>query len=149
MASIAHYLVKIISLVLLVSLVACEPSAIDRPYGDLRLGKLQDLETDEIYFKDLRLLLRKDAKGFYVMSLMCTKDLSTLVPKTVNGRQLLVSSFTASTYDLDGKVVTGPAVTNLPYYELFVDEGQFGGPKDTLYARVGPDKGLNWRLKLE
>jgi Rieske Fe-S protein len=100
------------------------------------------------YLDDTGLLLRRDEGGWYAMSTLCTKDLSVLQRKETPNGTILASTFTTSTYALDGHVLTGPATKNLEYYELFIDQGVADGPKDTLYARIGKFKPASWRLKV-
>lgn len=117
-----------------------------RPPGYLRLGhvsKLLDRATD---LKDFDLILRRDDGGLSVMSTSCTYDLSRLVLRKVDGKLILVSTLSPSTYDLDGQVLSGPAKANLPYYELRFDAGVYGGPRDTLYVYVGREVSRDWRL---
>ncbi|MBX7143731.1 MAG: Rieske 2Fe-2S domain-containing protein [Oligoflexia bacterium] len=129
-------------------LMSCEPSVRERPYGDLRLGKITEFLAPETYLKAQRLLLRRDERGWYVMSTMCSHDLSALELKEVDGKRVFYSQFTSSSYDLDGNVLSGPAVEALPYYELYIDQGTYDGMRDTLYARVGEKRSKDWRLPL-
>ena len=126
----------------------CETSVRKRPPGYLKLGKVSDFLVPESKLNQQKLILRYDAKGFSVMSTMCTHDLTYLVRKNINGRDLLVSEYTSSQYDMTGGVVSGPAVGNLPYYELKIEPGVYGGPKDTLYVYVGKEVPSDWRLEL-
>ena len=133
-------------LYLVLALVACEPAVRDRPFGDMRLGLTKDLLAPESFLDTSAILLRRDERGWYGMSTMCTKDASILVRRQGPAGEYLASVYTTSTYALDGKVLTGPAIKNLPYYELYLDQGSYGGPKDTLYARIGVEKPSDWRL---
>ena len=138
-------------IVICVSLVlaACEPSHLERPYGYLKLGKVQDLLRTETFLSNDRLFVRHDESGFSVMSTLCTKDLSPLVlKKSPEGDRMWVSRYSASTYRLNGKVITGPAIRDLPYYELKLDSSKYGGPKDTLYAVIGQERAPSWRLAI-
>ncbi|MBN8551203.1 MAG: hypothetical protein J0M12_17960 [Deltaproteobacteria bacterium] len=136
----------ITTLILLGLLSACEPAVRDRPFGDLRLGLAKDLLGDWNFLEQDAILLRRDARGWYAMSTMCTKDLSMLVLQGSSGEQILASRYTTSRYAIDGKVLSGPAVKDLPYYELSLDQGTYGGAKDTLYVRIGKEKPKDWRL---
>jgi Rieske Fe-S protein len=122
---------------------------LDRPYGYVRLGKISDLARAETYLEKDALLLRMDAGGFYIMSTECTYDLSNLKPeRQANGEAVWVSSYTSSKYDSQGRVISGPARENLPYYLLEANNSVVGGPVDTLYARIGYKKSPDWRLKV-
>lgn len=83
------------------------------------------------------------------MSTMCTYDLTYLKRKQVDGQTLYVSEYTDSKYDLQGNVVSGPAIAALPYYQLKLDAGEYGGPKDTLYVYIGKTVPPEWRLNLQ
>ncbi len=103
----------------------------------------------ETSLNENKLILRRDTKGFYIMSTMCTYDLTYLERKLVNGRELLVSTYTDSKYDLNGKVVSGPSVRDLPYYELKIAAGIYGGARDSLFAYVGREVSPDWRLEIK
>jgi hypothetical protein len=131
-------------------LTACHPTSRDRPLGYFRLGKLDQLAaTPETFLQNLGLLLRRDERGFYVMSTMSTYDLSLLSFKQAENARVLVSSESESVFAEDGRVLKGPAVEPLPYYEIQFDESEYGGPKDSLYAYVGRIKPKDWRLRME
>lgn len=117
-----------------------------RPPGYLRLGHISKLLGRATDLKDFDLILRRDEGGLSVMSTDCTYDLSRLVLRKVDGKLILVSTLSSSTYDLDGKVLSGPAKVNLPYYELRFDAGVYDGPRDTLYVYVGREVSPDWRL---
>jgi hypothetical protein len=128
------------------SLTACREGE-RRPPGYLRVGNAEQLARPMTFIEDQRLLLRLDERGFYVMSTECTFDLTALIPKkNQKGELYLASQETTSTYDMNGKVLTGPATVNLPYYELIAASGVYGGPVDTIYARIGYEKPADWRL---
>jgi nitrite reductase/ring-hydroxylating ferredoxin subunit len=142
---------KIFSILLLclgIALVvcACQTSVRKRPPGWFKLGKVVDFSEAETYLADKRLLLRKDARGFSVMSTECTHDLSALLPKKTNAGVVFFSEYSDSQYAEDGKVLHGPAVQDLPYFELRIDESVYGGPKDALYVQVGTEVPKDWRL---
>jgi len=117
-----------------------------RPPGYLRLGHVSKLLGRATELGDFDLILRRDEGGLSAMSTDCTYDLSSLVLRKVDGKLILVSTLSSSTYDLDGKVLSGPAKVNLPYYELRFDAGVYGSPRDTLYAYVGREVSPEWRL---
>lgn len=117
-----------------------------RPPGYLRLGHVSKLLGRATELKDFDLILRRDEGGLSAMSTDCTHDLSSLVLRKVEGKLILVSTLSASTYDVDGKVLSGPAKVDLPYYELRFDAGVYGGARDTLYVYVGREVSPSWRL---
>lgn len=115
----------------------------------MRLGEVSGFLVNEKYLPDLRVLVRKDARGLYAMSTECTHDLSALRLVERDGRRVFVSDYSTSTYDWNGKVLSGPAKGDLPYYYLRVDSGVYGGPKDTLYVDVGDERPATWRLWID
>lgn len=118
-----------------------------RPAGFLNLGLVRELaQSKELFFSDLKILLRRDDGGFYAMSTACTYDLSPLFFSEQNGQKLWRSQFSASAYDLDGRVAHGPAKYPLPYYRLQVAPGTIGGAADTLFVAVGIERDASWRL---
>ena len=131
------------------SLLSCRPSYRKRPISYHRLGPLSDFTQPEIELDKHNLLLRRDDDGFYIMSTVCTYDLTYLQRQNIEGKQIYVSSYSDSKYDLEGNVLSGPSVRHLPYYELKIDAATYDGPKDTLYAYVGREVPKTWRLKIE
>ncbi len=129
-------------LVLLVS--ACQPGR-KRAYGYLRLGELAEQTAAERYMPEKNLMLRRDGAGFFVMSTLCTYDLSPLV-RLPDGS--FASEYSKSRYDGEGRVSSGPAKANLPYYELVLAPGVYGGVPDTLYVKIGEEVPREWRLKV-
>ena len=118
-----------------------------RPYGYFRLGKVNSLLAPETEFKDAGFLLKRDAKGFYLMSTFCTYDLTPLERKKLpTGEEIYSSHYTTSTYDLNGKVLAGPAKYNLPYFELEFAAWSYGGPVETLYVKISSEVSPEWRL---
>jgi hypothetical protein len=128
------------------ALCSCRQSVQRRPAGDFRLGKVIDLLAPETEMQKLKLLLRRDEKGFYVMSTMCTYDSTYLVRKKEGDREIYLSTYTDSKYELDGKVISGPAIADLPYYKLKYAAGSYESPIDTLFAEVGREVPRDWRL---
>jgi len=118
----------------------------ERPPGYVRVGKARELLAPETFLYQRGLLIRRDERGFSVMSTQCTYDLSTLARKLNPAGDTLVSRYSESTYRLDGSVLTGPARAPLPYYEAALDQGAFDGPVDTLYVRIGKRVSPEWRL---
>lgn len=138
-----HFTVAVLTVVVF---FGCH-EALTRPYGYIRLGKASELTAPETPLLDKWLILRHDEKGFSVMSTLCTYDLSPLdIRHTPDGHYELVSRYTQSAYSSDGSVLHGPTRHPLPYYELTLDEGVYGGPKDTLYVQVGVERPKEWRL---
>lgn len=128
-------------------IVGCNsPHNQKRPPTYLTLGFVEDLKRPETYLADKRLLLRLDEGGFWVMSTQCPYDSSPLRPKEENGKIVLASDLSTSTYALDGEVLSGPARYALPFYELEIAEHIVGGPKDTLYVKLGAEVDGTWRL---
>lgn len=141
-------LLRVCALALAFLLVSCKPEVRDRPYGELRLGRIQELLGSQIFLDKAGLLLRRDEQGWYAMSTLCTHDLSVLRRRNGPNGLFLASVFSTSTYDLNGRVLSGPAIKDLPYYELYVEQGVADGPRDTLYARIGNEKPRDWRLPI-
>ncbi len=133
-------------LAIILPLYGCEPSHRERPYGYLRLGLIKDLLNKETYVKEAEILVRHDASGFSAMSTLCTKDLSPLEHKWADERNVWASKYTQSTYEWDGKVRTGPATRNLPYFSIKLESSKYGGPLDMLYVTIGDEKPSEWRL---
>ncbi|NDC38571.1 MAG: hypothetical protein EBZ48_11020 [Proteobacteria bacterium] len=133
----------------LLTFSGCEEAVKRRPYGFLRVGPLSDFLQSETYRPDLRMLFRRDDAGLSVMSTLCTHDLSPLVLiRHPDGSEVFASEYSKSRYRKDGEVTSGPAVADLPYYKLKIDEGVYGGPRDTLYVEVGSEVPSTWRLPL-
>ena len=135
-------------LALVFGVLACHEGPRTRPYGYIKIGKIADLRQPETRFLDLRLIVRYDQKGFSAMSTECTYDLAPLKAKEKDGREILYSDFSDSTYDLSGKVLTGPSKYDLPYYRLEFGQESYQGTYDTLYVAVGDEKSPDWRLAI-
>ena len=127
-------------------LLSCWPEGRTRPYGDVHLGKIADLAVPETRLPLHNLIVRFDSAGFSAMSTMCTYDLTPLKFELRDGREILVSEYSTSTYDLQGHVLTGPAKLPLPYYQLTFASSVYGGPVDSLYAKIGYEVPEGWRL---
>ena len=130
-------------------IAACETGVQKRPIGWHRLGKAQDLLAAETFVDSQLLLLRHDERGFSVMSTACTYDLSPLVLRDGPNGRVFVSRYSESQYAESGKLLHGPAKVDLPYYQITLDAGVAGGPKDTLYVQVGVEKPRDWRLQID
>ena len=130
--------------ILSITLCSCtSPDVRKRAFGYFRLGNIKNFPVDSTTnLTDEGLLVRRDKSGISVMSTLCTHDLSSLM---FDGKRFS-SPNSRSTYDDFGRVLTGPATANLPYFKVVLDAALYGGPKDTLYARVGVEVPETWRL---
>lgn len=150
MSSKKHFspfrVIKFISLALVIVLLGSCSGPQKRPFGYVRLGPVTDFLTGEKYLADRGFLVRRDEKGFSVMSLQCTYDLAKLYPKDTPQGRIWQSDFSGSKYNDRGEVVSGPTKWPLPYYELVLESGSVGSKRDTLFARVGYEKPPDWRL---
>ena len=113
-----------------------------RPYGYIRLGALSELAADEQLFPELRLLLRRDHMGLFIMSTMCPKDLYELRPQDGG----FDCPFCHAHFAADGSRVSGDSPADLPYYRLNLDRGEYDGAANTLYVEVGREVSRSWRL---
>ena len=127
-------------------ILACNSSGMKRPYGFMRLGTLEELSSSETYLPDQRLMVRRDANGFSVMSTTCTFDLTPLTRSEQVDSITWRSSYTESEYAYNGEVKRGPTKHALPYYNIKIDAAVYGGVKDTLYAEVGTERDETWRF---
>lgn len=82
------------------------------------------------------------------MSTSCTYDLTELRREVTSQGEFWVSEETSSRYDANGKVISGPAVADLPYYEMKLDVSKIGGPPDTLYVIIGSERSPDWRFTI-
>lgn len=141
---------SIILLILLAMLlVGCKPSVRTRPIGYLRLGAVADLLSPETKLSEMWLLLRNDLSGLSAMSTLCSYDLNEVKRvQTPELGDLLECDLCHSRFKLSGERLSGPAEGGLPYYGLQVDSLEVGGPKDTLYARIGVEVSPQWRLRV-
>lgn len=112
----------------------------------MRLGPVKDFPFGETFLTDKRFLVRHDSGGYSAMSTLCTYDLSALSLTTEGD---LISKFNPSRYAHDGHVLKGPAVKNLPYYELVLDRDDIDKPLEYFFVRVGTEVSADWRLKVE
>ncbi len=128
-------------------LISCFGGPKRRPAGFLNLGPVEELaRSEQTFFSDFKILLRRDEGGLYAMSTACTYDLSPLLFSERDGKLLWRSQLSASTYAPDGSVVHGPATAPLPYYKLEIAPGTIGGTADTLFVEVGIERPASWRL---
>ena len=143
-----NHLLLLLTLSLLI--VGCKPSHRDRPYGYLKLGPIKNYLAPETFLSEDRFLIRHDENGFSAMSTLCTYDLSPLhESKSASGKSIWVSKFNPSSYSHEGKVIAGPTIKDLPYYELKLDSATYGGGADTLYVLIGEEKPATWRLPVK
>lgn len=126
----------------------CEHKGLERPYGYIKLGKIDQFTGRRTFLTRDRLLIRRDEQGLYVMSTLCTYDLSPLVPQTTAHGIRFISQYSTSTYDISGVVLRGPAQVSLPYYELRVASEDETGVRDTLYVYIGKQVSPSWRLSM-
>ncbi|RIK99744.1 MAG: hypothetical protein DCC75_14280, partial [Proteobacteria bacterium] len=126
----------------------CKPSARDRPFGYYRLGKVAEFKAGETFFPDYALAVRSDHGGLYAMSLMCPYDLSKLESKETESGTVYFSTSSGGVYDHMGKKLSGPSAADLPFYELSLRAGEYGGTRDTIFVKVGKQVSPGWRLKL-
>lgn len=141
-----HWKHVVSAMIVVLLLNACRSSVQHRPWGYLRLGPVQGFLKPETFIPQDRLLIRYDSKGFSAMSTSCTYDLTALVQRQEGEKTIWVSEETTSKYSSEGKVLSGPAKADLPYYELIIDTGDTEGVKDTLYVKIGAEKSPDWRL---
>jgi len=130
-------------------LIACTPEVMTRPVGYVRLGPVADFTDPEHHLEELRLLLRRDERGFSVMSTMCTRDLSTLRTRIVNNKKVWYSDFSGSLYNNEGHVLENSAAGSLPYFKLVLYPSAPGKDRDTLFARIGTEVAQDWRFSLK
>ena len=124
----------------------CESGHRERPYGTIKIGKYADYVEPEMYLTNLGLMLRRDSGGYSAMSTYSTIDLYPLVRKKSGDSYIFTSEYDSSTFAADGKVLTGPARHDLPYYRLYIDQEVVDTPEDTLFVRIGEEVPKNWRL---
>jgi nitrite reductase/ring-hydroxylating ferredoxin subunit len=127
------------------SLVGCK-SDLKRPYGFVRVGKVDSFNLGQTWLKQFRLVVNRDKLGIFVMSTECTFDGTPLNLITVDDSFILKSSYSDSSYSNFGKVLTGPAKSDLPYYKTLQAAEKLGGAIDTLYVVIGSEVGEKWRM---
>lgn len=139
--------VFLLSILIAFAAVGCRPSTKDRPLGFINLGPAEKFQESEVVDASTQaVLVRRDPLGIYGMSTLCTRDLRRLKARREEAGPILFCDVCGSEYNGDGVIVKGPAKSDLPYYELVVDEGKPHGPKDTLYAKIGVKVPSTWRL---
>ncbi len=135
----------IAAVVLVCSIAACEKK---RPPGFLNIGKIVEVGQKTAFLPDKEVFITRDERGISVMSTLCSYDLSPLRLVTEGDRQIFVSDYSESKYDIGGHVLHGPATKDLSFYAARVDSGDYGGPKDTLYVDFAKEVDRSWRLAL-
>jgi len=141
---------KISFAVLLLSLLfltSCTSSDVrKRAFGYFRIGDVKNFPVNSTqYLSNDGLLIRHDEGGVSAMSTLCTFDLA---PLTFSGKEFS-SPYSSSKHDMLGLVLHGPDKANLPFYKVLQESALFGGPKDTLYVKVGVEVSNEWRLKIQ
>lgn len=126
------------------SLFSCKQAVLHRPYGDIKVGPVSAFPLGEHFHNELRLYIRHDEKGISAMSTLCPYDLT---PLRLVGDEW-VSDYSESRYAKDGSLKHGPSIAALPYYKIYLDSGQIGGPKDTLYVAIGEERPSAWYLTI-
>jgi Rieske Fe-S protein len=142
------FLVVLSFLALSVTLIGCDLHNRKRPYGYIRVGPLKNFLKKETLSEEYNLFIRRDERGLYAMSTMCTYDLAPLSLKRAGSKLIFYSHSNESTYDSEGRVLSGPSHHNLPYYKLRIDAKLRGGPVDTLYAIIADEVPPSWRAPL-
>lgn len=128
---------------------SCRPSEQKRPIGYGNLGSIASYKNQEVIdVSDHALLVRQDERGLYGMSTLCSRELRRLKARKEAEGPVLFCDVCGSEFAADGKVLKGPAVAPLPYFELIIAEGKPNGPKDTLYAQIGVEVDKSWRLPM-
>jgi hypothetical protein len=120
-----------------------------RPPGFLSIGKVSEVATQTRFLREMNFYLTRDQRGLSIMSTLCRYDRLPLRLINENGKEIFVSDYNPSRYDISGHVIAGPAKHDLFFYSLSIDSGVYGGPKDTLYVQIGEEVGRDWRLKVE
>lgn len=131
------------------SILACQPSERARPYGYLRLGKIQQYSLTINELPKDWLVIFHDQQGLAAMSTLCSRDLEPLVKIKQGEHEIYDCDKCHSQFSLSGKLLKGPAVVDLPYYKLKQDSLLINQPRDTLYVIVGENVPRSWRLKIE
>lgn len=131
--------------VLIALLSGCEKK---RPPGFLNIGRIADVGQKTAFLVDKEIFLLRDERGVSVMSSLCSYDLSPLRLVSEGDRQIFVSDYSESRYDISGHVLHGPATKDLSFYAVRIDAWEYGGTKDTLYVDFSREVDRNWRLPL-
>ena len=133
---------------MLIATLGCESRTLSRPFGTVRLLPVSKLATDEQYFPKLDLLLRRDQKGWYVMSTVDPLDLASLKGKQTPDGVRWFSAYSNHVYANDGSPVGGDTKVRLPFFTLVVEPGPAASPEPWLYVRISEEQDPNWRLAL-
>ena len=133
---------------LLFALLGCEERNLSRPFGTLRLLPVSKLSSDEQYFPKLDLLLRRDQRGWYIMSTVDPTDLVSLKGKQSPEGVRWFSAYSNHVFDNSGVAVSGDTKARLPFFTLQVEPGPAAAPEPWLYVRIGEEQDSNWRFVL-
>ena len=106
-----------------------------RPGGEHNLGEVQYRLFPKQHIADRSMLLFRDEKGWWVMSTRCTYDGCDLTYQD----QVLLCSCCKSAFTHEGKVINGPALDPLPFYEMFYKD-------KFLYAESGKHVKSDYRF---
>jgi hypothetical protein len=147
------FFIKILVLLpLLIEISGCSDSGQKRPFGVLRLGKIEDFNQAQTFFEVERILLRLDERGWSAMSTLSPLDLSPLIIVKKGTSLLFQSEDQNLEFDSLGVLIKGePKALYLPFYLLdrgVSGDNGVGGPVDSLYVRVGKEVSSNWRLPI-
>ena len=133
----------------MIAILGCESRTLSRPFGTLRLVPVSKLSSDEQYFPKLDLLLRRDQKGWYVMSTVDPTDLVSLKGKQTPEGVRWFSAYSNHVFDNNGIPVSGDTKARLPFFTLQVEPGPAAAPEPWLYVRVGEEQEPNWRFVVD
>lgn len=106
-----------------ISLLGCSESE-GRKRGIVSLGPLSNLKEGRTIFSIERIALFKDGGALSAMSMNCTHQscfLRSIEDKPHGGYECPCHG---SIFDSNGKVITGPAIKDLPHYGVTVTDGQ-------------------------
>lgn len=119
---------------------SCEmPRQKQAPPHRVKLGILSNFSQTSVMLPLERLLLRRDERGYYAMSIVCTHQTCIIAASNQSTSEFICPCH-GSRFSGAGKVLQGPASRDLPYYELERD-GQ-----GNLWVWIGKDVSPEWRL---
>ena len=101
------------------------------------LINLNDLKEGETAFPLQRVTVMREGKKFRAMSLLCTHQACIVGGSVEKGFQCPCHG---SLFNGEGHVLQGPAVSNLPWFKLVVDQSGM------LSVDLGVVVGSDWRL---
>ena len=97
-----------------------------RPHGELDLGEVKELLDPKMHIPEKAMLLFRDDRGWSVLSTRCTEEGCDLTYQD----ETLFCPCCRSYYDHRGRVISGRAPANLPWYQIRYSDGR-------LYADPG------------